>query len=72
MKPGTIVICLASKVWVPLPIRPLMSSVLPDGHELTGFHGERLGLRHAGIHRVDFGIKHDQIGDVAFGSRCLA
>ena len=69
MNPGTMVICLASNVWVPLPISAFISAVLPHGEEPAGLDRERLRLRRAGIDRVDLGVEDDQIGVLPFVGR---
>ena len=62
MKPGTIVICFASNVCVLLPIEPLDVRRAADGDEPAGLHRERLGARRRGVHRVDLGVEHDEVG----------
>ena len=70
MKPGTMVICLASNICVRLPARALMSALLPDGGEAAVLDRERLRPRRARIHGVDLRVEYHQIGILLFGGQC--
>ena len=72
MNPGTTVICLASNVWVPLPMSAFISAVLPTAVNRPALTANASAFGARGIDRVDLGVEDNQIGVLPFGSRCGA